>query len=114
MEWLLSAYRNLSKVEDRERLLLVQQQSDDENGYAAGNLVNLLVKLKIDLQGSDFSGLVVRQADLRQVNLAGANFQNANLVTSLFSEILDIATSVDISPDGRCFAVGDVSGRVYV
>jgi WD40 repeat protein/transcriptional regulator with XRE-family HTH domain len=114
LEWLLSAYRNLSEVENRARLLLAQQRSEYGAGYAVGNLINLLVQLKVDLQGSDFSELVVRQADLRQVNLVGVNFQNADLATSLFSETLGIATSVDISPDGQCFAVGDVSGLVYL
>jgi WD40 repeat protein len=114
LEWLLSAYRNLSEVENRARLLLAQQRSEYGAGYAAGNLINVLVQLKVDLQGSDFSELVVRQADLRQVNLVGVNFQNADLATSLFSETLGIATSVDISPDGQCFAVGDVSGLVYL
>ena len=46
MEWLLSAYRNLSEVENRARLLLAQQRSEYGAGYAAGNLINLLVQLK--------------------------------------------------------------------
>ena len=114
MEWLLSSYRNLSEVENRARLLLTQQRSEYRAGYAAGNLINLLVQLKVDLQGSDFSELVVRQADLRQINLVGVNFQNADLSTSLFSETLGVPTSVDISPDGQVFAVGDINGFVYL
>ncbi|MBD1916469.1 MULTISPECIES: NB-ARC domain-containing protein [Cyanophyceae] len=114
MEWLLSAYRNLSEVENRARLLLAQQRSEYEAGYAAGNLINLLVQLKVDLQGSDFSKLVVRQADLRQINLVGVNFQNSDLATSLFSETLGVPTSVDISPDSQVFAVGDINGFVYL
>jgi WD40 repeat protein len=116
MEWLLSSYRNVSEVEDRARLLLAQQRQQAEYGagYAAGNLINLLVQLKVDLRGFDFSDLVVRQADLRQVNLVGVNFQNSNLATSLFSETLGVAISVDISPDGQVFAVGDISGLVYL
>ncbi|MBD2067800.1 pentapeptide repeat-containing protein [Leptolyngbya sp. FACHB-671] len=116
MEWLLSSYRNVSEVEDRARLLLAQQRQRSEYGagYAAGNLINLLVQLKVDLQGSDFSELVVRQADLRKVNLVGVNFQNSDLATSLFSETLGVPTSVDISPDGQVFAVGDINGFVYL
>ncbi|MBD2259293.1 NB-ARC domain-containing protein [Pseudanabaena sp. FACHB-2040] len=114
MEWLLSAYRNVSEVENRARLLLAQQRSEYGAGYAAGNLINLLVQLKVDLQGSDFSELVVRQADLRQINLVGVNFQNSDLATCLFSETLGVPTSVDISPDGQVFAVGDINGFVYL
>jgi WD40 repeat protein/transcriptional regulator with XRE-family HTH domain len=112
MEWLLSCYRNLSEVEDRARQLLAQQR--EKSGYAAGNLINLLVQLKVDLRGSDFSFLVVQQADLRQVNLAGINFQNADLSKSIFSESLNSAMSIDISPDGEIVAVGDSSGLVYL
>lgn len=53
IEWLLSSYPNVSAVEDRARLLLTQQQhpSHSRAGYAAGNLINLLVQLKVDLRG---------------------------------------------------------------
>ncbi|MBW4459086.1 MAG: pentapeptide repeat-containing protein [Nodosilinea sp. WJT8-NPBG4] len=114
LKWLLSAYRSVAEVETRARLLLAQQQSTHEIGYAAGNLINLLVQLKVDLRGSDFSELVVRQADFRQIDLAGVNFQNTDLATSLFSETLGVATSVDVSPDGQVFAVGDISGLIYL
>lgn len=112
IEWLLSCYRNVSEVEDRAKLLLTQQRQ--KPGYAAGNLINLLVQLKVDLRGSDFSDLVVAEADLRQVNLAGVNFQNADLTKSIFSESLNSAMSIDISPDGQMIAVGDSSGLVYL
>jgi uncharacterized protein YjbI with pentapeptide repeats len=58
----------VAEVEDRARLLLVQQRQ--KSGYVAGNLINLLVQINVDLRGSDFSELVLRQADLLQVNLA--------------------------------------------
>jgi Pentapeptide repeats (8 copies) len=116
LNWLLSSYRNVSNVEDRARLLLTQQrqQPDYGTGYAAGNLINLLVQLKVDLRGSDFSDLVVQQADLRQVSLAGVNFQNADLTTSIFSGTFGNPISIDISPDEQMIAVGDSNGLVYL
>jgi hypothetical protein len=81
MEWLLSFYRNVAEVEDRARLLLAQQRQ--KSGYVAGNPINFLVQIEVDLGGSDFSELVVRQADLLQVNLAGVNFENADLTESV-------------------------------
>lgn len=71
----------MAEVEDRARLLLAQQRQKSE--YVAGNLINLLVQINVDLRGSDFSELVVRQADLLQVNLAGVNFENADLTESV-------------------------------
>ncbi|MBD2362414.1 pentapeptide repeat-containing protein [Anabaena minutissima FACHB-250] len=112
LEWLLSCYRNVSEVEERARQLLAQQRQ--QSGYAVGNLINLLVRLKVDLRSSDFSDLMVQEADLRQVNLAGVNFQNADLSKSIFSETLNSAMSIDISPDGEIVAVGDSSGLVYL
>jgi hypothetical protein len=81
MEWLLSFYRNVAEVEDRARLLLAQQRQ--KSGYVAGNPINFLVQIEVDLRGSHFSELVVRQADLLQVNLAGVNFENADLIESV-------------------------------
>ncbi|WP_009630584.1 NB-ARC domain-containing protein [Synechocystis sp. PCC 7509] len=108
---LVARFGSVSEVEARVRQLLTQQRQ--QPGYAAGNLINLLVQLDVDLCNSDFSELVV-QADLRQVNLAGVNFQNADLSKSIFSETLEIATSLDISPDNQIVAVGDSSGRIYL
>ncbi|YAF98750.1 MAG: pentapeptide repeat-containing protein [Nodularia sp. CChRGM 3473] len=65
-------------------------------------------------QDVQFSELVVQQTDLRQVNLAGVNFQNADLTKSIFSESLNSAMSIDISPDGEIVTVGDSSGLVYL
>lgn len=112
MEWLLSSYRSVSEVESRARQLLAQQRQ--QPGYVAGNLINLLVQLKVDLRGADFAELGVRQADLRQICLAGVSFQNADLTESIFSENLNSAMSIDISPNGQTIAVGDSSGLVYL
>ncbi|MCG5058660.1 MAG: pentapeptide repeat-containing protein [Limnoraphis sp. WC205] len=112
IERLLSRYGSVSEIEERARKLLAQQRQ--KPGYVAGNLINLLVQLQVDLCGSDFSDLVVAEADLRQVNLAGVNFQNADLATSIFSETLGIAMSIDISPNGQIVAVGDSSCMVYL
>lgn len=110
--WLLSCYTNVSELEKRARQLLAQY--GHKSGYIAGNLINLLVQLNVDLRCSDFSELVVKQADFRQVNLARVNFQNADLTQSVFSESLNSAMSIDISPDGQIIAVGDSSGLVYL
>ena len=112
IERLLSRYGSVSEIEVRTRQLLEQQRY--KPGYVAGNLINLLVQLQVDLCAWDFSQLVVAEADLRQVNLAGVNFQNADLATSIFSETLGIAMSIDISPDRQMVAVGDSSCMVHL
>ncbi|MBD2248333.1 NB-ARC domain-containing protein [Nostoc sp. FACHB-888] len=112
MEQLLSRFDSVAAIEAQARHILTQQGK--KPGYVAGNLINLLVQLQVDLRSWDFSGLVVQQADLRQVDLAGANFQNADLTKSIFSETLNVARSVDVSPDGQTIAVGDSNGNIYL
>jgi WD40 repeat protein/transcriptional regulator with XRE-family HTH domain len=112
MERLLSRFGSVRAIAAQARHLLMQQGK--QPGYIAGNLINLLVQFQVDLRGSDFSNLVVKQADLRQVNLTGVNFQNADLAKSIFSETLSVARSIDLSPDGQTIAVGDTNGNVYL
>ena len=112
IERFLSRLDSVAAIEARARQLLIQQGKT--SGYVAGNLINLLVQLEVDLRGSDFSDLVVQQADLRQVDLAGVNFQNAAFTKSLFSETFSLAMSIDLSPDGQTIAVGDSSGSIYL
>ncbi|WP_414587311.1 NB-ARC domain-containing protein [Scytonema sp. PCC 10023] len=112
MEQLLSRFGSVAAIEAQARHMLRQQGK--KPGYVAGNLINLLVQLQVDLRSSDFSDLVVQQADLRQVDLAGVNFQNATFAKCIFSETFGIAMSIDLSPDGQMMAVGDSSGNIYL
>jgi WD40 repeat protein/transcriptional regulator with XRE-family HTH domain len=112
IERLLYRFGSVAAIAAQARHLLAQQGKN--SGYTGGNLINLLVQLQVDLSGSDFSGLVVQQADLRQVNLARVNFQHADLTQSIFSETLNVAMSIDLSPDGQTIAVGDSSGNIYL
>lgn len=112
IERLLSRFGSVAAIEAQARHVLRQQRKHP--GYAAGNLINLLVQLQVDLCGSDFSELVVQQADLRQIDLAGVNFQNADLAKSIFSEAHSVAMSICFSPDGQTIAVGDSNGNIYL
>jgi WD40 repeat protein/transcriptional regulator with XRE-family HTH domain len=112
IEGLLSNSGNVAVIEAQAKQLLRQQGKN--LGYVAGNLINVLVQLQVDLRGSDFSDLVVQQADLRQVDLAGVNFQNTTFAKTLFSEPLGIGMAIDFSPDGKMLAAGDASGNIYL
>lgn len=94
---------------------LLQQQREQvpiPSGYMAGNLLNLLVYLKADLQKFDFSNLIVWQADLRRASLKKVCFQNADLAKSVFAETLSGVIETAFSPDGSLFATGDVEGKI--
>ncbi|QLE44647.1 hypothetical protein FD723_03760 [Nostoc sp. C052] len=101
-------------LEQQLKNLLEQQKQAPQPNYLAGNLLNLLVHLQSNLRGCDLSELAVWQADLRQVNLAGINFRNADLTTSVFAETLSSVMSVSFNPDGSLLAIGDLDGKIYL
>jgi WD40 repeat protein len=80
--------------------------------YTAGNILNLLCYLKIDLTGYDFdfSHLAVWQAYLQGANLNNVNFSHSNLDKSVFTQIFGGILSVALSPspssDKQHFATG--------
>ncbi|NJL37529.1 MAG: hypothetical protein HC840_25230 [Leptolyngbyaceae cyanobacterium RM2_2_4] len=114
LEYLMTQLGSQQQVEQRFWQLLNQLQASPQSGYRAGNLLNLLVCLKVNLQDRDFSNLTVRQADLRRVSLAGVNFQTTHFVKSAFAESLSAVVSVAFSPDGALLATGDVSGAIAI
>jgi WD40 repeat protein len=104
---------NLHTLEQQLKAMLQwQQQQAPQPNYFAGNLLNLLVHLQIDLRHCDFSELAVWQADLRQANLSGVSFRNADLATSVFAESLNSLVSLAFSSTGCLLATGDVDGEI--
>jgi WD40 repeat protein/transcriptional regulator with XRE-family HTH domain len=112
LECLLTQFGSQPPIEQRFQELLTSLRSSQQPGYLAGNLLNLLVSLQTDLQNWDFSNLAVWQADLRQVNLSGVNFQHANLAKSAFAETLSGVVAIAFSQTGEMLATGDVDGQI--
>lgn len=114
IERLLAVLRSKRTLENHltQTLATLRTTSPLEQSYTAGNIFNLLCHLKTDLSGYDFSELTVWQADLRNVNLHSANFQNANLAKCVFAETIGGLMSVAFSPDGKFLAMGDNNGEI--
>ncbi|PMB50790.1 hypothetical protein CEN40_00890 [Fischerella thermalis CCMEE 5205] len=113
---LLTVFRSKKGIEKQLNKILarLREESPQEPGYTAGNIVNLLKSLGIDFTGYDFSHLSIWQADLRKVNLHDVNFQNADLAKSVFSETFGGIMSVAFSPDGKLLAAGDSNGEIHL
>lgn len=89
-------------------------------GYAAGNLLNLLIQLKVDLTGWDFSYLSIFQAYLPGVELQRVNFAQCSFSKTVFSQALGSIFTVAFSPVGtkpavkhrQLLATGGMDGQI--
>jgi WD40 repeat protein/DNA-binding CsgD family transcriptional regulator len=108
------------KLEEQLKLILSKWQSQYplEQGYAGGNIINLLLNLsqvtKTDLSGHDFSRLFIWQAYLQNTILQRVKFNYCNLEKSVFTEVLGDVLSVAFSADGTLLAAGDTEGKIHL
>jgi len=83
-------------------------------GYAAGNILNMLVHLGTDLTGYDFSRLAVWGAYLQGVEMRNMNLTYANVQQARFTHTFSRIATMAFSPDGRFLAVGTSNGLIQV
>lgn len=83
-------------------------------GYAAANLLHLLLVSQADVRGLNLSRLAVRQADLRTAALVGVDFTGADLTGTIFASTLGAIESIAISQDERHFAAAGSDGAIYL
>lgn len=107
----LRGKRNLEK-QLSQILSTLREEAPLAPGYAAGNIINMLLYLKTDLRGYDFSQLTIRQAYLRGANLQEVNLAGSQLANSVFSEPFDSILTVALSHNGEIVATGDTNGKV--
>jgi WD40 repeat protein len=81
-------------------------------GYAAGNLINLLVHLDVELAGLSFSRLPVWQACLHDTNVRSSDFSFCGFRHATFRHPLGTVFALAYSPDGTSVAVGDDNGDI--
>jgi WD40 repeat protein/transcriptional regulator with XRE-family HTH domain len=97
----------------RNLLSQLRTKPPHQSGYAAGNILNLLVQSGYDLRGYDFSYLTVRQAYLQGASLPEVCFASADLTTSVFTDTFGSILSLALSVDGR-LAAGTTNGEVRI
>ncbi|MEL7067522.1 MAG: hypothetical protein AAGN15_02580 [Cyanobacteria bacterium J06581_3] len=82
------------------------------NGYAVGNIINLLSHQGKDLSKYNFSNSTIRQAYLQGIQLQGTDFSYSKISKSIFTNTLSSVLSVTLSPDGNTVVTGDSKGRI--
>jgi WD40 repeat protein/transcriptional regulator with XRE-family HTH domain len=106
----------LAGLIDRLNVILVQLRSvqPHDRGYAGGNILNLLVQLRFDLRGMDFSQLCVWQADLRNINAQDMDLDKADLLQSAFTDTLAGVIAITSSPDGERLAAATMRNQIHM
>jgi WD40 repeat protein/transcriptional regulator with XRE-family HTH domain len=112
----LSSRLEVGGVEKRLRKMLHTLRETDFTtpGYAAGNVLNLLIHLNVDLQGSDLSYLTVRQAHLQRVLLRDVNFTSSDLSQSVFTDAFGSIFSIALNGSAKLLAAGTANGEIGI
>lgn len=84
----------------------LKAQAPRQPGYGAGNLINLLSQLAVNLSGYDFSHLAIWQVYLQGMNLHRVNCAHADFTRSVFTHTLGDIMSAAFSPNGKLLATG--------
>ena len=104
--------RIISRIEallDHLRALAPRQQ-----GYAAGNLLNLILQLGLDPARFDFSRLTIWHVNLQGVDLPAVNFAGSDLTDSIFNDLFGMVYAVAYNPIGQLLAAGTADGRLQL
>jgi WD40 repeat protein len=106
-ERLIQQLGNREKVRQWLNQYLAQLKSKEQTpGYAAGNLLNLLWSMGVDLSELDFSHLAIWKVYLQGMQLHRVNFRQADLSKSVFTQISGDILSVVFNPEGTGLATG--------
>jgi len=96
----------------KEMLDSLRQARSQALSYAAGNILNLLISLEVELSQYDFSNLPVWQAYLQEIRVQGINFASADLASSVFTDTFDSILSVAVGADGKSLAAGTADSEI--
>ena len=96
----------------RRLLDQLREEAHRGPGYAAGNLLNLLLYMGVDVTGYDFSRLAVWQAYLQESTIRDLSFASSDLTGSVFYDVFGMVLEVAFSPDGSLLAAGDGTGQI--
>jgi WD40 repeat protein/Cdc6-like AAA superfamily ATPase len=92
----------------------VKETTGSVPSYAASNLLTIAGHLGVSLAGCAFSGLEIRQADLRYVNLRDVSCIDCSFSDPVFTTGLSKRLVTALHPNGVSLAIGDATGRLVL
>ena len=93
-------------------LALLREGPVQQLGYAAGNVLNMLLMQGYNLRGYDFAHLTLRQAYLRGQELPEISFAHVHFMHSVFTDVFGGIATLAFSPNGELLAIGTANGEV--
>jgi WD40 repeat protein len=92
----------------------LKKEPTSQSGYVGGNILNLLIQMKVDLSGYDFARLNIWQAYLQNVNLHEVDFSDCNFSRTIFTQSFGGVLSLAFSPTGKILATGNANCEIHV
>jgi WD40 repeat protein len=116
VQQLLTSIGAPAKIGSQLRQILSQWRQDRPlyPGHLVGNILNLLIYLKLDLTDLDCSESVIRAAYLVGVELLGVDFRRSQMVDCAFTQTFGSILAIAYSPDGELLAASDSTGEIRV
>jgi WD40 repeat protein len=113
---LLLQFGQKSTLAEHLQGILTSLQTHDRTTihYGAGNLINLLRHLQIDLTGWNFANLPIWQVNFQSALLHNVNFSGADLTNSIFTHNFGGLFATAFSPDSQLLASGEYNGNLYI
>lgn len=111
----LASLGSLRLIEQLKRLIAsLRDEQQATPGYAAGNILNLLLHLRTDMHGFDFSQLNVRHAYLQGALLPGVNFRDADFADAVFTNVFGEILAIRFDAWGQLLIAGQTSAGLCV
>jgi WD40 repeat protein/ABC-type dipeptide/oligopeptide/nickel transport system ATPase subunit len=114
--YLLLQFGNKSAVDRHLRSIIVSLQTHYRGAihYGAGNIINLLRSLDIDLTGYNFANLPIRQVNFQDAILHDVDFSGADFDNEIFTHSFGGIFAVAFSPNSQLIAAAEYNGTIYI
>ena len=98
----------------QDLIAIAHQTPQSATSYLAGNIIHLKQLFNLSLEGDNFSGLTIRQANLHNTQLQHVRFNHSTFVASTFTQTVGVVYAIAISPNGQYIAAGTDSNEIVL